>query len=234
MSGRLNRVVAALDFPTLQDAMHFVNLAGDDLKWCKVGMELFTREGIPAIERLKRENKKVFLDLKFHDIPNTVKGAVRSAVGHGVDMLTVHASGGPLMLKAAASASKDQGTKVVAVTVLTSLNEFDLRVFGSTGTVSSVVERLTEIALESGVDGIVCSPWEVGLLRNKFGHDFIAVTPGIRLPDDETGDQKRVTSPEEAFNEGADFIVVGRSLTAVSDPRKRLHEIGRRIDESKT
>lgn len=234
MYGNLNRVIAALDFPSMHEALDFVKRSGDELLWCKVGMELFTREGYPVIEGLKREKKMVFLDLKFHDIPNTVEGAVKSAVACGVDMLTVHASGGSEMLRAAASAAKVSGTKVVAVTVLTSLNESDLRVFGTTGPVSSMVERLTEMALHSGVDGVVCSPLEVAHLKGKFGEDFIAVTPGIRLPDDEKGDQKRVAAPEDAFEAGADFIVVGRSLTAVADPRKRLREIALRIGQSKT
>lgn len=232
MPAGLNRVVAALDFPSAHEALHFVTLAGNDLLWCKVGMELFTREGHRVIDRLKRENKKVFLDLKFHDIPNTVEGAVKSAISHGVDMLTVHASGGSPMLKAAVSAAKDHGVKVIAVTVLTSLAESDLATFGYSDPVSSLVEKLAELALDAGVDGIVCSPLEVDYLKKRFRRNFIAVTPGIRLPEDERDDQKRVTSPEDAFAAGADFIVIGRSLTAVADPRKRLHEIARRIGVS--
>lgn len=225
MPDRLSRVVAALDFQNGGDAMRFVRLAGEELQWCKVGMQLFTREGPPIIEELKKLNKRVLLDLKFHDIPNTVAGAVRSAVSHGVDMLTVHASGGADMLKSAVFESKGRGTKIVAVTVLTSLTEADLGFFGPVGPVSSLVERLTELALQSGADGIVCSPLEVALLKQKFGSGFIAVTPGVRLPGDDAADQKRVTTPEEAFDAGADFIVMGRSLTAANDPRKRLLEI---------
>ena len=225
MPDRLSRVVAALDFRNGGDALRFVKLAGEELLWCKVGMQLFTREGPLIIEELKRLNKKVFLDLKFHDIPNTVAGAVRSAVSHGVDMLTVHASGGADMLKAAVSESKERGTKIVAVTVLTSLTEADLGFFGPVGSVSSLVLRLTELSLQSGADGIVCSPLEVALLKKKFGSGFIAVTPGVRLPGDDAADQKRVTTPEEAFDAGADFIVMGRSLTGADDPRKRLLSI---------
>lgn len=229
MSDRLRRVVAALDFPRGEEAFHFVDRAGDDLSWCKVGMELYTREGPSVIEELKRRGKRIFLDLKYHDIPNTVKGAVRSAAMHGVDMLTVHASGGAEMMKAAASAANEHGVAVVAVTVLTSLSDDDLNLFGSSSSLFSLVEKLTGMALDAGAQGIVCSPREVRLLRNTFGSGFIVVTPGIRLPGDDPGDQKRITTPEEAFDAGADYIVIGRSLTGASNPRERLQEIANRI-----
>lgn len=231
MHGTLERVIAALDFSTAAEALRFVSMAGGELTWCKVGMELFTKEGPPVVEKLKKEGKKVFLDLKYHDIPNTVRGAVVSAGNLGVDMLTIHASGGAEMMCAAAEPARERGISVVAVTVLTSLNDGDLMAMGHKEPVSSLAEKLTQLALSSGVDGIVCSPREVRHLKALSRERFIAVTPGIRLPDEDAADQKRVTTPEEAFRAGADYIVVGRSLTGAPDPAKRLEKIAARIAE---
>jgi orotidine-5'-phosphate decarboxylase len=229
--GGLGRIIVALDFPRCEDALSFLNEAGKDLIWCKVGMELFTREGPIFIETLKGMGKKVFLDLKFHDIPNSVRGAVRSASSHGVDMLTIHSSGGRAMVEAASEEGDARGIKVLAVTVLTSLGGNDFQDIGFNVDVGEIVLRQAGLALSSGAHGIVCSPLEIKRIRKEMGLDFIGVTPGIRLERDQKGDQKRIATPEDALGWGADFLVIGRSLTGVDDPAGRLREIRKRLEE---
>lgn len=198
------------------------------IQWYKVGLELFTAAGPQVLDLLHEHEKRIFLDLKLHDIPNTVAAAVRSACAHGVDLLTVHACGGRAMLEAAAGAAAalgDQAPKLIAVTTLTSLGQTDLSDIGVSRTLNEQAVALGSLALESGIDGLVCSVHEVGELRRSFGPDPILVTPGIRLGADTTGDQKRVATPEAAAQQGSSYIVVGRSLLNAPEP----HDTARTI-----
>lgn len=226
MSGILERVIVALDFPDGESALRFVDEAGGRLTWYKVGLQLYLSEGESIVRKLKERGKKVFLDLKLHDIPNTVKGAVRAISRLGVDMITVHATGGGEMIRAAREGAGDADMIIVAVTILTSLSHEDLVSFGYSLDTVSIVKNLSEISLSAGADGIVCSPLEVGYLKNNLNGTFIAVTPGIRFSEDAAGDQKRVSTPEEAIAAGADYLVMGRSLTAAGNLRERLDQLG--------
>jgi len=223
----LKRVICALDYSSARDAVQFVDQAGDMLTWYKVGMELFTREGPPVVAALRERNKRVFLDLKYHDIPNTVRGAVKSAAALGVEMVTVHASGGRAMLEAAGEAAG--GMLVAAVTLLTSLGEKDLKATGIGGSVGEMVEAQARLALSAGVMGVVCSPGEVARLKSAMSCSFTAITPGIRLEGDAKGDQKRISTPRSAIESGADYLVMGRSLTGVKNLEERLRVIARTL-----
>jgi orotidine-5'-phosphate decarboxylase len=196
----------------------------------KVGKQLFTAEG-PALVRELSASGRVFLDLKFHDIPNTVAGAVREAAKLGVHMLTVHASGGAAMLRAAVAAAHETspGPQVLAVTVLTSLSDQDLQEIGVSGRVQEQVLRLASLARAQGCDGVVASAREAADLRRELGSDFAIVTPGVRPAGSPVGDQARVLTPAQAFQAGASHIVVGRPITEAADPaaaaRAILNEI---------
>ncbi len=170
------------------------------------------------MEKIREAGSRVFLDLKFHDIPNTVAGAVRSAVALGVAFTTVHASGGKAMLAAAADAAAGTGTTILGVTVLTSLDDADLSSIGYAFPTKEAVTRLAGLAVEAGIGGIVCSAKEVASLRARLGEKVTLVTPGVRLPEDAVGDQKRVVTPFEAIRGGADYLVVGRPITKAADP----------------
>ena len=200
----------------------------DRLEWYKFGLELFCAEGPAALEPLHEMHKKIFLDLKLHDIPRTVANAVRSASQHGIDMLTLHASGGAAMLAAAAVAAAEFGTdrpKLLAVTVLTSLDSADLASQGINRSTSEQVAALARMAIEAGVDGLVCSAKEVGALRKELGPEPLLVTPGIRMPSGTADDQKRVATPADAVRDGASHLVVGRPITKAADPAASLSEI---------
>jgi orotidine-5'-phosphate decarboxylase len=187
-------------------------------------MELFPRGGPDLVRSIRAEGYGVFLDLKFHDIPNTVAGAVRSAAELGVRFATVHASGGKAMLAAAAEAAAGTGTTLLAVTVLTSLDDADLADVGfSLGTKDAVL-RLADLAAASGIGGIVCSANEVEAVRARLGKDVVLVTPGVRMPGGDAGDQKRVVTPSEAVRRGADYIVAGRPITRAKDPAAAARE----------
>jgi orotidine-5'-phosphate decarboxylase len=181
-------------------------------------MELFPRGGPELVGRIREKGAEVFLDLKFHDIPNTVAGAVRSAAALGVKFATVHASGGKAMLAAAAEAASGSGTTILAVTVLTSLDDADLSSIGFALRTAEAVDRLAGLSAEAGIGGIVCSAREVAAVRARMGKNAVLVTPGVRLPEDSAGDQKRVVTPFEAVRAGADYIVVGRPITRAADP----------------
>jgi orotidine-5'-phosphate decarboxylase len=185
--------------------------------WFKVGLELYVAEGKPLVAELKRRGLSIFLDLKFHDIPNTVASAVRSAAGLGVDMLTVHATGGPDMLTAAAEAAVG-GPKVLAVTVLTSMDEAQLQSTGVTRNLSEQVEDLAVMAWSCGVQGFVSSPLEVPRLRGRLGSQPLLVIPGIRPEGTNAGDQRRLATPAAAIAAGASYLVVGRPITRAADP----------------
>jgi orotidine-5'-phosphate decarboxylase len=212
------RIIVALDTDSPEAALVAVSALAGEVGLFKVGMELFPRGGPELVERIRATGAEVFLDLKFHDIPNTVAGAVRSAVALGVKFATVHASGGMAMLAAAAAAAAGSETTLLAVTVLTSLDDADLSSVGFALRTAEAVDRLAGLAVDAGIGGIVCSAREVAAVRARVGKEVVLVTPGVRLPEDSVGDQKRVVTPFEAVRAGANYIVVGRPITKASDP----------------
>lgn len=212
------KLMVALDVDGLAEAFAMVERLGDEVSWYKVGKQLFTRLGAVVVQGLKERGKKVFLDMKYHDIPNTVGQAVRSAAAIGADLCNVHASGGPAMLKAAAEAGRETGLTVVAVTVLTSMDAAELSAVGINVTPAEQVLRLAKLTRDCGLPGVVCSAQEIGLIREACGKDFLLVVPGIRPAGASKGDQKRVMTPSEAAQAGAQYIVVGRPILAADDP----------------
>lgn len=212
------RIIVALDTDSPEGALATARSLVGEVGMFKVGMELFPRGGAELVRALQALGHGVFLDLKFHDIPNTVAGAVRAAAALGVRFATVHASGGRAMLAAAAEAAGRTGMAVLAVTVLTSMDDQDLAEVGFAGGAAVSVLRLAELAAAAGVHGIVCSAREVAQVRGGLGKGPVLVTPGVRMPGGETGDQKRVVTPAEAIRRGADYLVVGRPITKAPDP----------------
>ena len=205
----------------------------------KVGLESYTAEGPALVRYLLAQGERVFLDLKFHDIPNTVAGAAREATLKGVSMFNVHAAGGPAMIEAAVKASQDASTQtaeprplVLAVTALTSLDEAVMREIGWSDKPEEVVLRLAKMAEKAGADGVVASPREVRSIREACGEDFVIVTPGIRPQGSAAGDQSRIATPEAAIRAGADYLVVGRPITAASDPAKAAEAILTEIEQA--
>jgi len=226
------RLIVALDVSTAADALKLVGALGESVSTFKVGKQLFTAEGPEFVRQLVGSGHKVFLDLKFHDIPNTVAAAVKSAAALNVAMLTVHASGGAKMLRAAADAAKSARNPplVLAVTVLTSLGDQDLREIGVSGRAADQVLRLAELARNNGCLGVVASPQEVKQLRTMLGTGFAIVTPGVRPAGSDPGDQARVATPAEAIRNGASHLVVGRPITEAKDPRKAAEAIVKEIE----
>ncbi len=220
------RVIIPLDQPTLDNALGLVDSLGEAADFFKVGLELFTREGPAAVEALKKRDKQVFLDLKLHDIPNTVARAVACAGALEVDFLTLHTTGGRAMMEAAAGAAGD-GLTLLGVTVLTSMTASD--VGDSWGrpveSVRPEVVRLARLAQESGVGGVVASAWEAAPIKEAVGSGLVVVTPGIRLVGDIAHDQARVATPAQAVAAGADYLVIGRSVTQASDPTEALRRV---------
>ncbi len=223
------QIMVALDVDTLDEARALLKSIGPDVLWFKVGKQLFTRHGPDAVSLLKAAGKKVFLDLKFHDIPNTVGQAVRSAAFLGADLTNVHAGGGPAMLEAAARAGREAGIQVIAVTVLTSLDAAQLQAVGVNIPPADQVARLARLAKTAGLQGVVCSAREITLMRQTFGPDFLLVVPGIRPAGSDLGDQKRVMTPRQATEAGADFLVIGRPITGDPDPAAAAARILREI-----
>ncbi len=225
-------VIVVLDYPSASAAMSLVERLDPALCRLKVGKELFTAAGPAFVESLVAKGYDVFLDLKYHDIPNTVAGACRAAARLGVWMVNVHACGGRTMLAAAREAI-DAGTGrkplLIGVTVLTSLTSEDLAEVGVTSDAQTQVMRLAGLCVAAGLDGVVCSAQEAPVLRDTFGAGFLKVTPGIRLPDDAKGDQQRVVTPVEAIKMGATHLVIGRSITSAPDPIRRLAEINQQL-----
>ena len=211
-------LITALDFPDMDSALALVDRIGEAGEWYKVGKQLFTSCGPEIVRHLKQRGKKVFLDLKYHDIPNTAAQAVIAAAGIGADMCNVHALGGPAMLKAAAEAADKAGILLVAVTVLTSMDAAELEAVGLHVTPEEQVLRLARLAQENGVSGVVCSSLELNGIRSVCGRDFVTVVPGIRPADSAADDQRRIMTPRQAAERGADFIVVGRPITKAADP----------------
>ncbi|MFH0838690.1 MAG: orotidine-5'-phosphate decarboxylase [Candidatus Omnitrophota bacterium] len=218
-----NALIVALDTDDIKEAARIVNELSGIVKIFKVGSQLFSAHGPKAVDVVHKKNCNVFLDLKFHDIPNTVKGAVISAQKLGVFMLTLHTLGGKEMLQAASSIARRP--KLIGVTILTSLDDNDLRTIGVQRKVDEEVIYLAGLAKASGLDGIVCSPREIASARKKTGRDFLIVSPGVRPAGGQTSDQKRVLTPYEAIRQGADFIVVGRPILDAVSPRKAAEHI---------
>ena len=224
-------VIVALDYPNAQEALETASKIDPSLCRVKVGKELFTAGGPQVVDALMREGFEVFLDLKYHDIPNTVAGACRAATQQGAWMINVHAAGGKRMMQAAAeavaiNALADRPKPIlIAVTVLTSLSAAELPDIGLEASVEAIVVRYAQLSFDAGMDGVVCSAQEAGLLRATFGSGFTLVTPGIRLADDAKGDQSRVVTPVEAIKMGSDYLVIGRSITAAKDPIAVLTKI---------
>lgn len=219
------RVIVALDYPDAATALAFVDRIDPQLARLKVGKELFTACGPQFVETLVRRGYDVFLDLKYHDIPNTVAGACRAAAALGVWMLNVHASGGRAMMEAARDAVADHPRlKLIAVTVLTSMGANDLAEIGLTGTPEEAVLRLARLTQQAGLDGVVCSGQEAAILRTALGPDFCLVTPGIR-PAAADDDQKRVLTPRAAITAGAHYLVIGRPITQATDPAATLTQL---------
>ncbi|HSW82644.1 MAG TPA: orotidine-5'-phosphate decarboxylase [Usitatibacter sp.] len=228
------RIIVPLDTHRLEDALKLAARLDPKLCRVKIGKELFVAAGPEAVSRVHERGFEVFLDLKFHDIPNTVAGACRSAARLGVWMVNVHASGGEAMMRAAREAvdSVARPPMLVAVTVLTSLADADLERVGFAGSVMDNVERLARLARTCGLDGAVCSAQEAAMVRKATGEDFTLVTPGIRLAADTPDDQARVVTPREAVKLGADYLVIGRPITGSPDPAATLQSIRDSLDEA--
>jgi orotidine-5'-phosphate decarboxylase len=226
-----DRLIVALDVSSAADARMIVRTLGTAISAYKVGNQLFTAEGPGIVRELVASDKKVFLDLKFHDIPNTVAGGVRSAAALGASMLTVHAAGGSAMLRAAVEAARQAAKPplVLAVTVLTSLSDADLQETGVAKRARDHALVLARLARNCGCDGIVASPREAGAIRQNLGGGLVIVTPGIRPAGSEKGDQSRVDTPAESIAAGADYLVVGRPVTQAENPAQAAEEIIKEI-----
>ena len=220
-------IIVALDLPTADQALRLVDRLGERVDFYKVAAPLFTRAGPNLVETLRGRGKRVFLDLKYHDIPNTVAGAVASARALDVQLLTVHASGGTDMLQAARAAAGPDGPQLLGVTVLTS---FTAEALGAAwgrdvGVLADEVARLADLVAAAGLDGVVASPLEAAALKRRHGAAFLVVTPGIRPSGHAVGDQARVATPSAAAQAGADYLVVGRPVLLASDPAAVVDEL---------
>ena len=221
-------VIIALDFPELASVEQFVAQLDPTQCRLKVGKELFTRFGPDVVRRLQSQGFEIFLDLKFHDIPNTVAAAVAAAADLGVWMVNVHASGGAKMMAAARKALLPYGQDaplLTAVTVLTSMSSEELKHIGVQADAQEQVSRLAALAAESGIDGVVCAAWEAEMLKLQRGEDFVLVTPGIRPEGADSGDQKRIATPARAIEMGSHYLVVGRPITRSNKPMDALAAI---------
>ncbi len=231
------KIIIALDVKSREEA---ANLAAKirEAQVFKVGLELFTAEGPSLFKKFRALRKEIFLDLKLHDIPNTVAGAVASGVQHGVRMMTIHASGGREMMTKAAERAREAAAAgksrpvLLGVTVLTSLKGPDLAEVGMDVDVESQVRRLAGLAKAAGLDGVVCSPQEVEILRRDFGRDLVIVTPGIRPAWAAAQDQKRIMTPADAVAKGADYLVIGRPITGAPDPREAFLRVVEELRQS--
>jgi orotidine-5'-phosphate decarboxylase len=228
------RLIVALDVPDTASAMHLIAQLDQTCSWFKVGLELFIAAGPSILEPIIARGHNVFLDLKLHDIPNTVAGAVHSAAALGVRMLTLHAGGGPAMLSAArdAVAGHSNPPELLAVTVLTSMDAGQLHATGVGRLPSSQVELLAKMGLEAGIRGFVCSPQEVASLRQLTGPSGVLVIPGIRPAGSAIGDQKRIAGPAEALRSGASYLVIGRPITQAPQPAEAATEILKQMAEA--
>lgn len=228
------KIIIALDVKTGQDALTLVDKLGS-AEVFKVGLELFTAEGPTLLDKLKSRQKVLFLDLKLHDIPNTVAGAVAAGTRHSIHMMTIHTAGGREMMTRAREAAETEAHNtglnrplLLGVTILTSLKENQLAEIGMEANTELQVLRLAHLAKKAGMDGVVCSPWEIELIKKECGKDFLVVSPGIRPAWAAAQDQKRIMTPSQAVQKGADFIVIGRPVTQAQSPSEAFARI---IDE---
>lgn len=221
------RIIVALDFPGADEAINVVSSLDPSICRVKVGKELFTRAGPSLVEQLLKQGFEVFLDLKFHDIPNTVAQACRAAAELGVWMVNVHTLGGRRMMEAAREAIDSTSHKplLIGVTILTSMGKEDLLEVGLPADPEENVLRLARLAESSGLDGVVCSAKEVSVLRDNVRKDFCLVTPGVRPAGASIGDQKRIMTPEKAIESGSSYLVIGRPITQAENPRAELEKI---------
>ena len=224
MIKRAEKIIVALDVPTESEALALVEKLSGEVSFFKVGLQLFSAAGPQVVRTIVASGARVFLDLKLHDIPNTVAGAVKSAAELGAEMLTIHLSGGAEMIRAAVSA-RENNMSIVGVTLLTSATEETLREVGINDKIDNHVLRLARLGEAAGINGIVASPHELGMLRRELGNALEIITPGIRPSWSEPGDQKRFMTPREALNAGADYLVIGRPITGHKDPREALAKI---------
>jgi orotidine-5'-phosphate decarboxylase len=227
-----NPIICAVDTTDIEEARIITGNVRHHVGAIKLGLEFFTANGSTGVSKLAAENMPVFLDLKFHDIPNTVASAIRATAGINTFMMTVHTAGGRAMLQAAIDASMEVAEQtgkerplIIGVTVLTSLDQADLSMVGIRADVHDQVRRLADLAQSCRLDGVVCSPYEISLLREHCGDDFTLVVPGIRPADANKNDQKRVMTPAEAIERGADYLVIGRPITTAKDPAKAAEKI---------
>ena len=235
-----NQLIVALDVDNLEAANQLITTLSDDVKWFKIGKQLFTAAGPASVKLLRGAKKDIFLDLKFHDIPNTVAGAVASGTMIGANLINMHASGGLEMMCAAKEAAEKKATELgipkptlLGVTILTSISESTFqRDFGTQRKLRDGVAYLAELSQKAGLDGVVASPLEIELIRGVCGDDFVIVTPGVRPTGAVSNDQRRVMTPAEAIAAGADYIVVGRPITAADNPREAAKAILHEIKES--
>lgn len=235
------RLIVALDVPGLKDAEVLLESLGSSVRYYKVGSQLFTSCGPKIVELIKNKGHKVFLDLKYHDIPNTVAKAAQAACELGVDMFNMHAMGGFSMMETAtaavtnsASSDKKQKPVMLGVTVLTSMDEATFQdVLGTPGrSIEEQVLHLARLSQSAGLDGVVASPHEIAMLRKNLGSEFVILTPGIRPSDSSSDDQKRFLTPAQAIKTGADYLVVGRPVTAAKDPAAAADAIMKEIEDA--
>ncbi len=227
-----NPIIVALDFPDMNQAKECIDKLSSKIEIFKVGLELFLNTGGEILDYLRSKNKKVFLDLKFHDIPNTVLHAAKFALAKDLFMFNVHTSGGYQMMKAVAKEAKGSKSLVIGVTLLTSLDQDDIfEMFGTEKKLSEVVFNLANVLKKAGLNGVVCSAKEAKMLKEKLGNDFITVCPGIRPQGGEQGDQKRVVTPAWAIKNGVDYMVIGRPITKAKDPVLVVEEILKEINQ---
>lgn len=227
-----DRIIFALDVEHFHEAQRWVSLLKDRVGLFKVGKQLFTHSGPKVIDMINQKGQKVFLDLKYHDIPNTVAKAGEEATKHQVSMFNLHALGGLEMMRKTVEASRAVAKHlgiprplILAVTILTSMNEETLKEVGVQGPIAEEVGRLASLAQKAGVDGVVASPWEIEVIRQQCGEKFHIVTPGIRHPADKKDDQKRTLTPKEAIEAGADYLVIGRPIKEARDPIEAVQKI---------
>jgi orotidine-5'-phosphate decarboxylase len=227
-----DKIIFALDVEHFSEAQRWVNMLRDRVGMFKVGKQLFTHAGPKVVDMIRKKEQKVFLDLKFHDIPNTVAKASEEATKLEVAMFNLHALGGFEMMKKTVQASRETAKSlgiprplVLAVTILTSMDESVMKEVGIQGPILEEVGRLALLSMKAGVDGVVASPQEIGIIRERCGGKFLIVTPGIRLPSEKKDDQKRTLSPKEAIADGADYLVIGRPIKEAKDPLEAVQKI---------
>ena len=227
-------LILALDLETRESALNMLNQISDSLEWVKIGLQLFTAYGPDLVREIADRGYKVFLDLKLHDIPNTVAKSVESIAKLPVNLLTLHASGGDEMLEWAQKARNEHSPNLnlLAVTVLTSMDARQLHRLNVSAEPAAQVEHLANLSLQAGIQGLVCSPLELPLLRSRFGYDPIIVTPGIRPKGSSSDEQKRIMTPQDAANAGASYIVVGRPILKAEDPASAVKAIQKELSQS--